>query len=101
MSYTNITGIYSPFTAEANVNVSVPKSTLLFTTMHEMAHQRGFASENEANFIAYLTCIAHPDVDFQYSGYLNALNYVNRALALVDCRNTHHLKRKIIRRCTS
>lgn len=84
MSYTNITGIYSPFTAEANVNVSVPETTLLFTTMHEMAHQRGFASENEANFIAYLTCIAHPDVDFQYSGYLNALSYVNRALARVD-----------------
>lgn len=95
MSYTNITGIYSPFTAEANVNVSVPKSTLLFTTMHEMAHQRGFASENEANFIAYLTCIAHPDVDFQYSGYLNALSYVNRALALVDRETLITLNEKL------
>lgn len=84
MSYTNITGIYSPFTAEANVNVSVPETTLLFTTMHEMAHQRGFANENEANFIAYLTCIFHPDIDFQYSGYLNALSYVNRALGKVN-----------------
>ena len=63
--------------------------------MHEMAHQRGFASENEANFIAYLTCIAHPDVDFQYSGYLNALSYVNRALALVDRETLITLNEKL------
>lgn len=84
LNYTNITGIYSPFTAEANVNIAVPDSTLLFTTMHEMAHQRGYASENEANFIAFLTCISHPDVDFIYAGYLSALNYTNVALARVD-----------------
>lgn len=84
MNYTQITGIYSPFTAEANVNIAVPESTLLFTTMHEIAHQRGFASENEANFIAFLTCINHPDSDFQYSGYLSALNYTSNALAKID-----------------
>ena len=84
MNYTQITGIYSPFTAEANVNIAIPESTLLFTTMHEMAHQRGFASENEANFIAFLTCIYHPDADFQYSGYLSALNYTSNALAKIN-----------------
>ena len=84
MNYTNITGIYSPFTAEANVNIAVPDSTLLFTTMHEMAHQRGYASENEANFIAFITCIHHTEADFIYAGYLSALNYTNVALAKVD-----------------
>ena len=84
MNYTNITGIYSPFTAEANVNIAVPDSTLLFTTMHEMAHQRGYASENEANFIAFITCIHHTDTDFIYSGYLSALRYTNIALSKVD-----------------
>lgn len=84
LNYTNITGIYSPFTAEANVNIATPDSTLLFTTMHEMAHQRGYAHENEANFIAFITCLSHPDADFIYAGYLSALSYTNVALAKVD-----------------
>ncbi|MCL1948300.1 MAG: DUF3810 domain-containing protein [Turicibacter sp.] len=83
LSYTFITGIYSPFTGEANVNINTPPATVIFTTMHEMAHQRGIAREDEANFIAFLTSINHPDPDFRYSGYLNALNYVRRALATV------------------
>ena len=95
MNYTNITGIYSPFTAEANVNVAVPDSTLLFTTMHEMAHQRGYASENEANFIAFLTCIHHPDPDFIYAGYLSALNYTNVALAKVDSESLIELNAQL------
>lgn len=95
MNYTNITGIYSPFTAEANVNVAVPDSTLLFTTMHEMAHQRGYASENEANFIAFLTCIHHTDPDFIYAGYLSALNYTNVALAKVDYESLIQLNEQL------
>lgn len=83
MNYTSITGIYSPFTGEANVNVAVPDSTLMFTTLHEMAHQRGIAREDEANFIAFLTSIKHPDADFRYVGYLRALNYTRSALRRV------------------
>ncbi|HAX73459.1 MAG TPA: DUF3810 domain-containing protein [Firmicutes bacterium] len=84
LNYTMITGVYSPFTGEANVNVNVPEVTLVFTTMHEMAHQRGYASEDEANFIAFMTCITHNDPHFQYAGYLSALGYVNHALAKYD-----------------
>lgn len=83
-NYTGITGIYFPFTAQANVNVKEPIMTLPFTTMHEMAHQRGYAHENEANFIAFLTCINHPDSDFKYSGYLTALGYTSNALYKED-----------------
>ncbi|NLZ92519.1 MAG: DUF3810 domain-containing protein [Firmicutes bacterium] len=78
MSYTGITGIYFPFTGEANVNISIPDCMLPATTCHEMAHQRGFAREDEANYLAYLTCMLHPDPDFQYSGTLLALiNAIN------------------------
>lgn len=73
MSYTGITGVYFPFTGEANVNVAVPDSTIPATICHEMAHQRGFAREDEANYIAYLVCVNHPDADFQYSGVQLAL----------------------------
>lgn len=79
-SYTGITGIYFPFTGQANVNIKVPTMTIPSTTMHEMAHQRGYAHEDEANFIAYLACINHPDLDFKYSGYLLALNHTSNAL---------------------
>ena len=75
IAYTNIWGIYSPFTAEPNVNMKIPTPMLASTMMHELAHQLGFAREDEANYISYLTCSLHPDVDFQYSGYLSALNY--------------------------
>lgn len=80
LCYYGIGGIYIPFTAEANFNKLVPDSMLPATLCHEMAHQRGFAREDEANFIAYLTCKAHTDVDFQYSGYLLALIYSMNSL---------------------
>jgi hypothetical protein len=73
MSYMGLDGVYSPFTGEANVNMAVPDSMLPCTVAHEMAHQRGFAREDEANYIAYLTCRLNPDVDFQYSGNLLAV----------------------------
>lgn len=84
MSYTGITGVYFPFTAEANVNLNIPDTSLPFTTAHEMAHQRRFAREDEANYIAYLVCKHHPDEDFQYSAYFNALLYAMNALYSYD-----------------
>lgn len=84
LCYTGITGIYSPFTGEANVNIASPDIYIPFTTLHEMAHQRGYASEDEANFLAYIACINNLDYDFQYSGYIMALKYTSSALAKVD-----------------
>jgi len=80
MSYLGLEGIYSIYTGEANVNISMPDATFPFSTCHEMAHQRGFAREDEANYIAYVACKHHPDVDFQYSGVLYALIYAGNEL---------------------
>ena len=84
MCYSGITGIYFPFTGEANVNVAIPDIYIPSTTLHEMAHQRGFASEDEANFLGYLASINHPDIDFNYSGYILALNHTANALYKAD-----------------
>lgn len=84
MSYTGITGIYIPYTGEANININVPDLLLPSTVMHEMAHQRGFASEDEANYISYISCLDHPDADFKYSGVILALIYTTRALESID-----------------
>ncbi len=40
MCYTGITGIYFPFTGEANVNIAIPDLYIPCTVEHEMAHQR-------------------------------------------------------------
>jgi hypothetical protein len=40
-----------------------------------MAHQMGFASESECNFIGFLASIKNEDLYFQYSGYSFALRY--------------------------
>lgn len=84
LCYTGITGIYSPFTGEANVNIAAPDIYIPFTTLHEMAHQRGYGSEDECNFLAYIACINNEDYDFQYSGYILALKYTSSAIAKVD-----------------
>ena len=84
MSYTHVTGVYTYFTGEANLNVAFPDYTLPFTAAHELAHQRGIARENEANFVAFLACEASTDAYIRYSGALNLLEYVASALARAD-----------------
>ena len=80
MLYTGITGVFMPFTGEANVNVRVPDLLLPAIAMHEKAHQMGIAREDEANYAAYLACMSHPDPDFQYSGTVLALIHATNAL---------------------
>ena len=84
MSYTHITGVYSFFTGEANINVAFPDYTIPFTAAHELAHQRGIAREDEANFVAFLVCISSDDSYIRYSGYLNLLEYVTNAYYRAD-----------------
>ena len=84
MSYTHITGVYTFFTGEANINVAFPDYTVPFTAAHELAHQRGVAREDEANFVAYLVCTMSDDPYIQYSGYENLFEYVASALYRAD-----------------
>lgn len=73
MNYTGITGVFMPYTGEANVNIKGPDLLFPATVLHEMAHQRGIAFEDEANYMAYLTSTYHSDVDYRYSGTILAL----------------------------
>ncbi len=105
MSYMHITGVYSFFTGEANLNVNFPDYTLPFTAAHEMAHQRGIAREDEANFVAYLVCISSDDPYIRYSGYLNMYEYVIGALASANnelfLRVSAHLNPEVSREITA
>jgi len=80
MSYTHITGVYAFFTGEANLNVAFPDYTLPYTAAHELAHQRGIAREDEANFMAFLVCMEADDPYVRYSAYLSLYEYVASAL---------------------
>lgn len=84
MSYTHITGVYTYFTGEANLNVYFPDYTLPFTAAHELAHQRGIARENEANFVAFLVTSGAEDPYIRYSAYLNMYEYLANALYRTD-----------------
>jgi hypothetical protein len=64
-----ISGVYFPFTGEPNFDADAPDFEQPFSIAHEMAHQRGFARESEANFVAFLVCTHAADPFVRYSGY--------------------------------
>ncbi len=84
MSDMGLTGIYTYYTGEANVNTEYPDYTLTFVMAHEFAHQRGINRENEANFMAFLVTTASDDPFVRYSGYLNMYEYLASALYSLD-----------------
>lgn len=79
--YFGFTGYYNPFTAEAQIKTSIPVFLKPFVATHEMAHQLGYAKENEASFVGYLACEYSTDVQFIYSGYFEVYRE-----ALAVCR---------------
>ena len=84
LSYMGFGGYLNPFTNEAQVNDKVPMYNFPTTVCHEMAHQLGYASESEANFIGFLASIKNDNVYFQYSGYSYALRYCLRNWQIQD-----------------
>lgn len=75
LTYMGFGGYLNPFTNEAQVNYLMPMYNLPTTSCHEMAHQMGYASESECNFIGFLASVHNDDLYFKYSGYSFALRY--------------------------
>lgn len=75
LSYMGFGGYLNPFTNEAQVNYLLPIYNFPVTTCHEMAHQIGFASESECNFIGVLATTSNKNLYFKYSGYTLTLSY--------------------------
>ena len=84
LSIQQVTGVYSPFTIEANYNRDIPYYDIPFTVCHELSHLRGYMQEEEANFIAILATIGSDDTYFNYSGYVSAWVYAGNALATAN-----------------
>lgn len=84
MSWSFLCGIYFPFTAEANVNTDAPDLLFASSCTHEEAHQRGFAREDEANFLAYYVLSYSDESSMRYSGTMLALIHAMNALYGAD-----------------
>ncbi len=80
VSLMDFTGFFFPFTGEACINVDSPDCMIPSTIAHELAHQRGIAAEDEANFIGILACMEDGDPDYVYSASLLALAHLQSAV---------------------
>lgn len=80
----NFTGFYTPFTGESNLNVDSPACLLPANIAHELAHQRGIASEQECNFLAIAAATSSDSPAYQYSGYLMGYIHLGNALYRAD-----------------
>ena len=77
-------GYYNPFTGEAQLDLTMPRFLIPYVTCHEIAHQLGYASESEANFVGYLAAVNSTDTLFHYSTYFDLFSYANTELFLKD-----------------
>ena len=80
LTFMHTAGIFVFITGEANVNINYPDFVIPFSMAHEMAHQRGIAREEEANFLAFLACLESDNTYIRYSGYANLYDYLRSAI---------------------
>jgi hypothetical protein len=92
LSITGFGGYYNPFTGEIQVNSLQPNYDMPALLCHEMAHQIGYASESEANFIAVLTTLKSDNLLTHYAGCTYLLKY---CLHNLDPKDKERLKEKI------
>lgn len=75
-----ITGKTVGYTGEAAVNPQVPAMGMPFAMCKEMSKRMSISRDSDANFAAYMACVANSDSAFQYSGYLMAFRFCYNAL---------------------
>jgi hypothetical protein len=94
-NYLGYTGYYNPFSGEAQVNTTVPLFIRPFTTCHEIGHQLGYAKENEANFVGYLSARYSSNPAFRYSVYFDLYSYSFFYLYILDSAQAMKFNREL------
>ena len=84
MSAWGFTGYLCPLVGESTLNVDCPAVFLPVTVAHELAHQRGVAAEQEANFVGVMAATTGGDAVYQYSGWLFGYLHLSNALYSAD-----------------
>ncbi|MGC4039242.1 MAG: DUF3810 domain-containing protein [Flavobacterium sp.] len=95
LTYMGFGGYLNPFTNESQVNDKLPMYGFPNVICHEMAHQIGYASESECNFIGFLACIKNDDPYFKYAACANALRYCLENVVMKDEEKFNEFKPKI------
>ncbi|MBD5135826.1 MAG: DUF3810 domain-containing protein [Lachnospiraceae bacterium] len=95
ISYSKMVGLFVPFTMEANNNVDVVQYNIPSDMCHELAHLHGFIKEDEANYIAYLACTNSGNMEFEYSGLVQAYICIENALYDADLKKCEELTGKL------
>ena len=95
LSYMGFNGYLNPFTGEGQVNTIIVPFKIPTTASHEIGHQLGYAKENEANFLACLATMKHPNIYFRYSGNTFALSYCLSEMFKRDPELTSELMKEL------
>ena len=89
-SSVGVLGYMGPFFCETQLNPDLLPDQYPFIYAHEYSHLMGVSNEDEANYWAYVICIASDSPEVRYSGYYSLLPYVLsnaiRALTETDYR---------------
>ncbi len=76
MKATGTSGFVNPFT----LNVALASDLLWFERpfdlAHEWSHEAAYAREDEANYLAIVTCLRSPDPAVRYAGWLELFLYL-------------------------
>lgn len=96
MSQAGLAGIYFPFSMESNYNDDMVRTNLPDTICHEYAHLKGIIQEDEANFIAIMATTRSDSAEFQYSGYLSAIEYVHNQMYTYDSSRAEELADRLL-----
>ncbi len=83
-SYTRISGMFTFFTGEGNINTNNTAAALPYVMAHEMSHRYGIAPEDECNFYAFYILYDSGDPLLRYSGFMMSLIYCQNKLFSAD-----------------
>jgi hypothetical protein len=92
LNYIGTSGYYNPFTGEAQMNYQMPIFSRPVTACHEMSHQMGFGTEDEANFVGFLAGIGSHNRLLRYSAYHLAVGEFMIALYFRDSLQNKQLR---------
>jgi len=96
INYMGTAGYFNPFSSEAQINYAMPIVSRPVTACHEMAHQMGFAREDEANFVGFLAGKNSADRLLRYSAYYMAMQEFMHQVYRRDTIVYRQLKAKLL-----